>query len=93
MKQFDLALILPLTESEEARLFGKARAEGTTVEQVVREAIAPILATPDIPQTDYNKRPRSLLGIRAQYGPGPCEEEIDQNRAEMFSTFGRDDIG
>jgi hypothetical protein len=31
---------------------------------------------------------KSLLGIWAEYGPGPSEEEIDQNRAEMFSTFG-----
>jgi hypothetical protein len=26
------------------------------------------------------------------YDSGPSEEEIDQNRAEMFSTFGRDDL-
>jgi hypothetical protein len=28
----------------------------------------------------------------AATGSAPSAEEIDQNRAEMFSSFGRDDI-
>ena len=84
-------LTLPLTPAEEARLLAKAREAGTTPEQVVRQAIEPILASiPDVPPVKTAKK--SLLGIWSQYGPGPSEEEIDQNRAEMFSTFGRDDI-
>jgi hypothetical protein len=85
-------LSLLLTPDEEARLLAKARAEGTTPEQVVRQAIEPILASvpPEVPPAQIPKR--SLLGIWAQYGPGPSEEEIDRNRTEMFSTFGRDDI-
>jgi hypothetical protein len=85
-------LTLSLTPAEEARLLAKARAEGTTPEQVVRQAIEPILAAvpQEVPPVHTPKK--SLLGIWAQYGPGPSEEEIDRNRTEMFSTFGRDDI-
>jgi hypothetical protein len=87
-----MKIILPLTDSEGARLLAKARAEGTTPERVVRQAIEPILAS--LPGTDsFPKEPKtSLLGIWEQYGSGPSEREIDENRAEMFSTFGRDDI-
>jgi hypothetical protein len=85
-------LTLSLTAAEEAKLLAKARAEGTTPEQVVRQAIEPILAavSPDLPPAKTPKK--SVLGIWAQYGTGPSEEEIDRNRTEMFSTFGRDDI-
>ena len=86
-----MTFVLPLTESEEAKLLAKAQADGKSVEQVVREAIAPILSTRDAGSAG-NKPPKSLLGIWAQYGPGPSAEEIDESRAEMFSTFGRDDI-
>lgn len=85
-------LTLLLTLAEEARLLARARESGTTPEQVVRRAIEPILAS-DPEQDTLSKTPKkSLLGIWAQYGRGPSEQEIDQNRADMFSTFGRDDI-
>lgn len=85
-------LTLSLTAAEEAKLLAKARAEGTTPEQVVRQAIEPILAAVPQEVPPVHTPRKSLLGIWAQYGPGPSEEEIDRNRTEMFSTFGRDDI-
>jgi len=85
-------LTLPLTPAEEANLLANARAAGTTPEQVVRQAIEPILASAPEKAAPAKTPKKSLLGIWAKYGPGPSEEEIDQNRAEMFSTFGRDDI-
>jgi len=85
-------LILTLTDSERAKLLAKARAEGTTPECVVRHAIEPILASVPDEALPARKPKESLLGIWAQYGSGPSEEEIDQNRADMFATFGRDDI-
>jgi hypothetical protein len=85
-------LTIPLTPAEEAKLIAKARAAGTTPEQVVRQAIEPIVASDPEPVPPAKAPKKSLLGIWEQYGPGPSEEEIDQNRAEMFSTFGRDDI-
>jgi len=85
-------LTLPLTPAEEAKLLAKARADGTTPEQVVRMAVEPILAA--VPETvpPATAPKPSPWGIWSQYGRGPSEEDIDQNRAEMFSTFGRDDI-
>jgi hypothetical protein len=37
-----MSLAIPLTPAEEANLLAKARAQGTTPEQVVRQAIEPI---------------------------------------------------
>ncbi len=85
-------LTLPLTPAEEAKLLAIAQAEGTTPEQVVRQAIEPILNSVREEISPPKAPKKSLLGIWSQYGPGPSEEEIDQNRTEMFSTFGRDDI-
>ena len=44
-----MTLTIPLTPDEETRLIEKAKAEGLTPEEVVRQAIQPILgpATPD----------------------------------------------
>jgi hypothetical protein len=81
-----------LTPAEAAKLLAKARASATTPEQVVRQAIEPIIAVAAEQDSSVKTPKRSLLGVWAQYGPGPSEDEIDQNRAEMLSTFGRDDI-
>jgi hypothetical protein len=85
-------LILALTPAEEAKLLAKARADGTTPEQIVRQAIEPILLSVPEDVSPGESREKSLLGLWAQYGSGPSEEEIDQNRAEMFSSFGCGDI-
>jgi hypothetical protein len=85
-------LTLPLTPAEEAKLLEKARALGTTPEHVVRQAIEPLLASsPEQPSLSKTPK-RSLLGLWSQYGPGPSEQDIEHNRADMFSTFVRDDI-
>jgi hypothetical protein len=34
---------------------------------------------------------QSMYGLLAKFGPGPTEEEIDENRREMFHRFGEDD--
>jgi hypothetical protein len=34
---------------------------------------------------------KSLFGLLAEYGPGPSEKEMDDNRREMFRGFGEDD--
>jgi hypothetical protein len=85
-------LTLPLTPVEEEKLRAKARAEGTTPEQVVRRAIEPILAGSPHELATAKKPKKPLLGILAKYGPGPSEEDIAENRKEMFANFGRDDI-
>ena len=86
-------LTLSLTPAEEEKLRAKARALGTTIEQMVREAIEPILAS--VPEAILAAPPprKSLLGIWSQYGPGPSEEEIDQNRAETELALGMPNAG
>ena len=86
-----MKLTLPMTPAEEAKLLAKAREAGTTPEQVVRQAIEPILASSPEHVPAVKTAKKSLLGFWSQYGPGLSEEEIDQNRAGMFSTFDRDD--
>lgn len=87
-----MSLTIVLTAAEEAKLLAKALAAGITPEQVVRQAIERMLG-PEISAESPDRTPKhSLLGVWAQYGPGPSEEEIDQNRADMFSCLGRDDI-
>lgn len=62
-----------------------------TADQLVREAIERLIA--EMQETDVQKEPTlSLRGLLANYGPAPSEEEIDQNRAEMFSNFPRSDF-
>jgi hypothetical protein len=87
-----MSLTLLLSEIEEANLRAKARAEGTTPEALVRSAIAPIISNGDGQISDNSEQPLSLLGLWSEFGPGPSAEEIDANRAEMFSSFGREDI-
>jgi hypothetical protein len=86
-----MTVTLPLTPEEEAKLQAAASAAGTTPEKIIRQAIEPILAQ-EAERDPSPEELRSLLGVWAQFGPGPSEEEIDRNRAEMFATFGRDDI-
>lgn len=39
-------------------------------------------------QTGRVDKPRkSAYGLLAKYGPGPCAEEIDENRRDMFRGF------
>ena len=87
-----MVLVLPLTDEEAAKLKSKANADGITPEQVVRQPIASILASPKIEASGPIKPMKSLFGIWAQYGPGPSEEEIDENRAQMVSKSKWDDI-
>jgi hypothetical protein len=87
-----MSLTLALSAKEEANLRAKARTEGTTVEELIRKAIAPIISSGSESIETPTKPLTSLLGLWAEFGPGPSSEEIDENRAEMFASFGREDI-
>ena len=77
---------------EEARLIAIARARGLSADALVREALAEILTEPAGATRTAKEPTRSLRGILAKYGPAPSDEEIDQNRAEMFANFPRSDF-
>jgi hypothetical protein len=51
-----------------------------------------MLASQRIAREASRETPKWLLGLWAEFGPGPSAEEIDENRAEMFASFGREDI-
>ena len=86
-----MTITLPLEPREEAKLLALARAKGLSPNELVREAVQMILA--ERPAENDPKEPtQSLRGILAKYGPAPSEEEIDQNRREMFANFARDNF-
>jgi hypothetical protein len=87
-----MVLTLLLTAAEEAKLLAKAQAEGLTPEALVKNAIGPIIDGVSGHPQQTRKPKKSMLGLLAKYGPAPSAEEIDENRKEMFSDFGRDDI-
>jgi hypothetical protein len=81
-----MTITLPLQPQEEARLVAAAQARGLSPSALVREALDGILQS-EPPATRPKK---SAYGLLAKYGPGPSEEEIDQNRLEMFRGFAKD---
>jgi hypothetical protein len=82
-----MTITLPLEPQKEAKLIAIAQEKGLSADELVREAIDKILeAVPDQPA----KPKKSAYGLLSKYGPGPTEEEIDENRREMFSGFAED---
>jgi hypothetical protein len=75
-------LIVALSDTEAARLEKKARQEGTTPQRIVRQAIEQILS--DSPAQPRN----SLLGIWEVPESDLSDAAIDNNRREMFASFG-----
>jgi len=82
-----MTITLPLAPQEEARLIAAAQARGLSPDAFVREAIDKMLA--DVPDRPVTPK-KSAYGLLAKYGPGPTEQEIDENRREMFHGFGED---
>jgi len=87
-----MVLQLSLTAQEEAQLLAKAQAEGVTPEALVKHAIGPLINGTDDQIIQSRLPKKTMLGLLANYGPAPSAEEIDKNRREMFSSFGRDDV-
>jgi hypothetical protein len=82
-----MTITLPLEPRREAKLAALAQAKGLSTNDLVREVIDKILdAVPDEPVIPK----KSMYGLLAKYGPGPTEEEIDENRREMFRGFGEE---
>jgi hypothetical protein len=82
-----MSITLQLQPQEEARLAAIAQARGLSTNALLREAIDRILeSAPALPL----KPKKSAFGLLAKYGPGPNEQEIDENRREMFRGFAKD---
>jgi hypothetical protein len=82
-----VTITLPLEPQEEARLKAAAQAKGLSPHAFVREVLDKVLAEAAAQPV---KPKKSAYGLLAKYGPGPTEEEIDENRREMFRVFGED---
>jgi Arc/MetJ-type ribon-helix-helix transcriptional regulator len=55
-------------------------------DEVLEKALDALDRRPGAAQS--RKPKKSAYGLLAEYGPGPTAEEIDENRREMFSSFG-----
>ncbi|MGA2711490.1 MAG: hypothetical protein ABSG41_00165 [Bryobacteraceae bacterium] len=79
-----MTLTIELPDELQAALKAKAQAQGISVagfaRHVLEEAVRPAGESP--------KPRKSAYGLLAKYGPGPSEEEIDENRREMLHGFG-----
>jgi hypothetical protein len=82
-------LTIEIPDEVGCALKAKAEAEGLSAalyaSRMIEKTIAP---------TDAQEAPVRPLetgcGMWAKYGPAPSEEEIDENRREMFRNFARD---
>jgi hypothetical protein len=80
-------LSIDLPEDLGAALKAKALQQGVSPAaftlHVLEEAVK-------LPEGQKRKPKKSGYGLLALYGPGPSEEEIDENRREMFRGFAQD---
>ncbi len=85
---------IDLSEQNAAALEAKARAAHMAPESYLNEIVARVLGgqhpgeTAEQSPQQRLKPKKSAYGLLSKYGPGPTEEEIDENRREMFSGFG-----
>jgi hypothetical protein len=80
-------LTIDLPDDLAAALQAKAQAQGISLagftKHVLEEAVKPAEAQEPKPK-------KSGYGLLSKYGPGPSEEEIDENRRDMFRGFAQD---
>jgi hypothetical protein len=86
---------IDLSEQNAAALEAQARKAHMPPESYLSEIVARALhsSQPSVETLEQIagqplKPKKSAYGLLAQYGPGPTEEEIDENRREMFGGFG-----
>lgn len=85
---------IDLSEQNAAALEAQARAAHMLPERYLSKIVARALHSQhpgemlEQPPVEPPKPKKSAYGLLAKYGPGPTEEEIDENRREMFTSFG-----
>ncbi len=82
-----MTLTIELPDDLEAVLKAQAQAQGVSAAGYAQHVLQQALTEEKGPAL---KPKKSAYGILAQYGPGPSEEEIDENRREMFRSFAED---
>ena len=80
-------LTIELPDDLEQALKAKAMAQGVSLAGFTRHVLEEAVKVPEAQALTPKK---SGYGMLAKYGPGPSEEEIDENRREMFRGFAQD---
>ena len=76
---------IDLPDAQAAALQAKAAAQGLSLEEWFRK-----IAGQEASVNGEVSPRKSAYGLLAQYGPGPSEEEIDDNRKDMSRGFAED---
>jgi hypothetical protein len=76
---------IELPDDQAAALKAEATAQGLTPEGWFQK-----IASQEAPAQRKLSPKKSAYGLLAKYGPGPSEEEIDDNRRDMFRGFAED---
>ena len=89
-------MTIDLSEQNAAALEAQARAAHMPPASYLSKIVARALHSQhpgDTPE-QFSEQPlkpkKSAYGLLAKYGPGPTEEEIDENRREMFHNFAQE---
>jgi len=80
-------LTIEIPDVLEATLNSKAKAHGVSASLYARQVIENALNESNDQAVSPKK---SAYGLLAHLGPGPSEEEIDENRRDMFRGFAED---
>jgi plasmid stability protein len=85
----EFAMVIEIPDELEVALKVQANAHGVSPAGYVREALERELAPALAPRAAVVPF-KTSFGILVKYGPAPTAEEIDENRKDMFRTFGED---
>lgn len=77
-------LTIELPDDLGEALKAQARAQGVSPAAFTRHVLEEAIKLPEALEL---KPKRSGYGLLAKYGPGPSDDEIDENRREMFRGF------
>jgi len=83
-------LTIELPDELGTALKALAQAKGVSANCYISRVLTNTLA-PELGKGKNSGQPfKTGRGLLAQYGPAPSAEEIDSNRADMFSGFAQD---
>jgi len=76
--------VIEISDSQAAVLKARAAAQGLSLKAWIEKLAE------EFPEGSPRKPLKTGRGMLAKYGPAPSAEEIDENRREMFQSFGQD---
>jgi hypothetical protein len=82
-----MKLTIELPEDLGAALQAKAQERGVSPAEWTRHLLQEAI---QLEHTQKPKPKKSGYGLLAKYGPGPTDEDIEENRREMFGGFAQD---